>query len=98
MGRWRAEGAEADGSWWATPAAAPSLRDLRGGLFSGVELFGFVQAPGGTLDGNDDGVVDYPVDGGGGDGRVAEMITEFFLCALNLVHHPQTSLSEVPVH
>jgi hypothetical protein len=36
-----------------------------------------VQAPRWALDGNDDGMMDHPIDGGGGDDRVAEIISEF---------------------
>ena len=37
-----------------------------------------MQTPGWTFDGNDDGMMDHAVYGGGGNDRIAEIIAELF--------------------
>ncbi len=51
--------------------------DQEGILFLDIEFLGFVQAPGWSLDIDDDRVMDQSVDGRDGDDRVAEIVTKF---------------------
>ena len=45
-------------------------------LLSGVEFLRFVEPPGGTIDVDDDGMMDHAVDGGGGNDGIAEVVAE----------------------
>ena len=54
-------------------------RELRFGFYFlclGVEFFGFVHSPAGSLDIEDDGMVHHTVDNGGGHNRISEVIAQ----------------------
>jgi hypothetical protein len=52
---------------------------IGGRLFPGVELLGFVQSPGGTVDADDNGMMDHTVYSGGVNDRIAEVIAKFYM-------------------